>query len=321
MEEIELKILVTSNVPDEILNRLEDKFELDYHDSNVPLSKEEIIERIKDVEGLVCPLSDKIDREVIDAGNNLKIIANYGAGFDNIDFNYAKEKNIIVTNAPAPSSAVSTAELTFGLILASARKFFSGERNLREGKFLGWRPTYFLGSELRGKTLGIIGMGNIGQNLAKRALAFEMDVIYNSRNQKDEIEKLGAVYKSKEEVIKEADFLTVHTAFAPELHHMIGAEEFKMMKNTAYFINAARGPLMDEKALIDALKNNEIAGAGLDVYEFEPKVSEGLMNLDNVILIPHLGNATYEARMEMGKAVADNLEDYINGDTPRNKVN
>lgn len=321
MEEIELKILVTSNVPDEILNRLEDKFELDYHDSNVPLSKEEIIERIKDVEGLVCPLSDKIDREVIDAGNNLKIIANYGAGFDNIDFNYAKEKNIIVTNAPAPSSAVSTAELTFGLILASARKFFSGERNLREEKFLGWRPTYFLGSELRGKTLGIIGMGNIGQNLAKRALAFEMDVIYNSRNQKDEIEKLGAVYKSKEEVIKEADFLTVHTAFAPELHHMIGAEEFKMMKNTAYFINAARGPLMDEKALIDALKNNEIAGAGLDVYEFEPKVSEGLMNLDNVILIPHLGNATYEARMEMGKAVADNLEDYINGDTPRNKVN
>jgi D-3-phosphoglycerate dehydrogenase len=321
MEEIELKILVTSNVPDEILNRLEDKFELDYHDSNVPLSKEEIIERIKDVEGLVCPLSDKIDREVIDAGNNLKIIANYGAGFDNIDFNYAKEKNIIVTNAPAPSSAVSTAELTFGLILASARKFFSGERNLREGKFLGWRPTYFLGSELRGKTLGIIGMGNIGQNLAKRALAFEMDVIYNSRNQKDEIEKLGAVYKSKEEVIKEADFLTVHTAFAPELHHMIGAEEFKMMKNTAYFINAARGPLMDEEALIDALKNNEIAGAGLDVYEFEPKVSEGLMNLDNVILIPHLGNATYEARMEMGKAVADNLEDYINGDTPRNKVN
>ena len=321
MEEIELKILVTSNVPDEILNRLEDKFELDYHDSNVPLSKEEIIERIKDVEGLVCPLSDKIDREVIDAGNNLKIIANYGAGFDNIDFNYAKEKNIIVTNAPAPSSAVSTAELTFGLILASARKFFSGERNLREEKFLGWRPTYFLGSELRGKTLGIIGMGNIGQNLAKRALAFEMDVIYNSRNQKDEIEKLGAVYKSKEEVIKEADFLTVHTAFAPELHHMIGAEEFKMMKNTAYFINAARGPLMDEEALIDALKNNEIAGAGLDVYEFEPKVSEGLMNLDNVILIPHLGNATYEARMEMGKAVADNLEDYINGDTPRNKVN
>ncbi|NLD17137.1 MAG: NAD(P)-binding domain-containing protein [Tissierellia bacterium] len=316
-----MKILVTSNVPDEILNRLKENFELDYHDSNVPLSKEEIIERVRDVVGLVCPLSDKIDKDVIDAGKNLKIIANYGAGFDNIDFNYAKEKNIIVTNAPAPSSAVSTAELTFGLILASARKFFSGERNLREGNFLGWRPTYFLGSELRGKTLGIIGMGNIGQNLAKRALAFEMDVIYNSRNRKEKIEELGAVYKSKEEVIKEADFLTIHTAFAPDLKHMIGTEEFKMMKPTAYFINAARGPLMDEGALIDALKNGEIAGAGLDVYEFEPKVSEGLMDLDNVILIPHLGNATHEARMEMGKAVADNLEDYINGDTPRNKVN
>ncbi len=316
-----MKLLVTSNVPEEILSRLEENFELDYHDSNIPLSKEEIIERIKDVEGLVCPLSDKIDKDVIDEGKNLKIIANYGAGYDNIDFNYAKEKGIVVTNAPAPSSAVSTAELTFGLILASARKFFSGERNLRDGKFLGWRPTYFLGSELRGKTLGIIGMGNIGQNLAKRALAFEMKVVYYSRNRKEGIESLGAIFKSKDEVIKEADFLSIHTAFSPDLHHMIGENEFKMMKESAYFINAARGPLMNERELIEALKKGEIAGAALDVYEFEPKVSEELLELDNVILIPHLGNATNEARMEMGVAVADNLEDFIQGNTPRNKIN
>lgn len=316
-----MKLLVTSNVPDEILIRLKEGFDLDYHDSNVPLSKEEIISRIKDVDGLVCPLSDKIDREVIDAGENLKIIANYGAGFDNIDFNYAGEKDIIVTNAPAPSSAVSTAELTFGLIMALSRQFFPGERDLRKGNFLGWRPTYFLGRELRGKTLGIIGMGNIGQNLTKMALAFEMKVVYNSRNRKNQVEELGAIYKSRDEVIEEADFLSIHTAFAPELHHMIGKEEFKMMKKSAYFINAARGPLMDEAALIEALKSGEIAGAGLDVYEFEPKVSEGLLDLDNVILIPHLGNATYEARMEMGRAVADNLEDFKDGKTPRNKAN
>ncbi len=316
-----MKILVTSNVPEEIYERLEENFEIDYHDSNIPLKKEEIIDRIVDVEGLVCPLSDQIDKEVIDAGKNLKIITNYGAGFDNIDIEYAREKGIIVTNAPAPSSAVSTAELTFGLILATARKLIQGEKDLQKGNFLGWRPTYFLGHELRGKTLGIIGMGNIGSNLAKRALAFEMNVIYHSRTRKPEIEDLGVEYKERDEVIKEADFLTLHTAFAEELHHMISTEEFKMMKETATLINAARGPLVDEEALIEALKTGEIAACGLDVYEYEPKVSEELFKLDNATLLPHLGIATYEARMEMGKAVADNLEDYKKGKTPRNKVN
>lgn len=316
-----MKILITSNLPERIYNNISSDLEIDYHNSNTPLSKEEIIKRAKDVDLIICPLSDKIDREVIDSSKNLKAIFNYGAGFDNIDIEYANEKKILVTNAPAPSSAVSTAELTFGLILAISRKLIQGEKDLREGNFLGWRPTYFLGDQLKGKTLGIIGMGNIGSNLAKRALAFEMDVVYHSRNRKEEIENLGVVYKEKEELLKEADIITIHTAYKEELHHMMSEKDFSMMKESAYFINAARGPLMDEKALVNALKNKDIKGAALDVYEFEPKISKELLDLTNVTLIPHLGNATVEARMEMGKAVIDNLNDFLNDKEPRNKVN
>lgn len=316
-----MKIFVTSKVPDKILDLLKKDFELDYNDSVIPLTKKEIISKIKDSQALVCPLSDKIDREIMEAGSNLKLICNYGAGFDNIDINAANDLGIIVSNAPAPSSAVSTAELTFGLILSIARNLIQGERDLRKGNFLGWRPTYFLGSQLKGKTLGIIGMGNIGKNLAKRAMAFEMKVIYNSRNRKNDIEEAGAKYMSKEDVIKNADFLSLHTAFVPELKYMISYKEFENMKNTAYIINAARGPLIEEKALIKALKEKEIAGAALDVYEYEPKISEELLKVDNIVLEPHLGNATFEAREEMGLAVYNNLMDYKGEKSPRNKIN
>lgn len=318
-----MKVFITSRVPKEILQRIENLCEVDYEDSNIPLKNNEIIERLKGVEVLICPLSDKITREVLESENakNLKLVANYGAGYDNVDIKAAAENGIDVTNAPAPSSAVSTAELSFALMLATARKIVQGEKDLREGKFFGWRPTYFLGEELKGKTLGIIGMGNIGKNLVKRALAFDMNVIYYSRNRKEDVEALGIEYLSKDEVIKNSDFLSLHTAFSPELKHMIGEREFKMMKPTAHLINAARGPLVDEKALAEALKNKEIRSAALDVYEFEPNVTEELLELDNVVLAPHLGNATEEARLEMGNAVADNLEDYIAKRNLRNRVN
>lgn len=318
-----MKVFITSRVPKEILQRIENLCEVDYEDSNIPLKNDEIIERLKGVEVLICPLSDKITREVLESENakNLKLVANYGAGYDNVDIKAAAENGIDVTNAPAPSSAVSTAELSFALMLATARKIVQGEKDLREGKFFGWRPTYFLGEELKGKTLGIIGMGNIGKNLAKRALAFDMNVIYYSRNRKEDVEALGIEYLSKDEVIKKSDFLSLHTAFSPELKHMIGEREFKMMKSTAHLINAARGPLVDENALVEALKNKDIRSAALDVYEFEPNITAGLLELDSVVLAPHLGNATEEARLEMGNAVADNLEDYIAKRNLRNKVN
>ncbi|MDU2503860.1 MAG: 2-hydroxyacid dehydrogenase family protein [Peptoniphilus harei] len=317
-----MKLLITSNIPEKIYDDLDKNFEISYHDSNVPLSKEEIIEMIKGQDALLCPLSDKIDKDVIDAGDNLKIIANYGAGFDNIDIDYAREKGIVVTNAPAPASAVSTAELTFGLILAAARKIVSGDKVTRAGEFYGWRPTFYLGSQLKGKTLGIIGLGNIGKNLAKMARAFEMKVVYYSRTRKEDFEKeFDIEYLDRDEVIRSADFLSLHTAFVPDLRHMISKKELEMMKKSAILINASRGPIVDEDALADALIENVIAGAALDVYEFEPRVNDKLMDLDNVILAPHLGNATFEARLEMGENAKDNLIDFKNGKNPKNKVN
>ena len=317
-----MKLLITSNIPEKIYDQLDKNFDISYHDSNVPLSKEEIIEMIKGQDALLCPLSDKIDKEVIDAGDNLKIIANYGAGFDNIDIDYAREKGIVVTNAPAPASAVSTAELAFGLMLAAARKIVSGDKVTKAGEFYGWRPTFYLGSQLKGKTLGIIGLGNIGKNLAKRARAFEMKVVYYSRTRKEDFEKeFDIEYLDRDEVIRFADFLSLHTAFVPDLRHMISKKELEMMKKSAILINASRGPIVDEDALADALIENVIAGAALDVYEFEPRVNDKLMDLDNVILAPHLGNATFEARLEMGENAKDNLIDFKNGKNPKNKVN
>lgn len=317
-----MKLLITSTIPEEIFKDLENHFEITYHDSQIPLTHEEIKEKIVGQDALLCPLSDKIDKDIIDAGSSLKIIANYGAGFDNIDIDYAREKNIIVTNAPAPSSAISTAELAFALMISAARKLVSGDKLTRRGEFYGWRPTFYLGSELRGKTLGIIGLGNIGKNLSKRARAFEMNVIYYSRTRKEDFEKeYGLEYKDKDYVIKNSDFLSLHTAFVPELKHMISQKELEMMKESAILINASRGPVVDEEALAEALIRKEIAGAALDVYEFEPKVNEKLLMLDNVILAPHLGNATYEARMEMGENARDNLIQFKEGKTPQNKVN
>ena len=317
-----MKLLITSNIPEKIYDELDKNFDISYHDSNVPLKKEEIMEMIKDQDALLCPLSDKIDKDIIDAGNSLKIISNYGAGFDNIDIDYAREKGIVVTNAPAPASAVSTAELAFGLMLAAARKIVSGDKVTRAGEFYGWRPTFYLGSQLKGKTLGIIGLGNIGKNLAKRARAFEMKVIYYSRTRKEDFEKeFGLEYMDKDDVIKSSDFLSLHTAYVPELHHMISKKELEMMKKSAILINASRGPIIDEEALADALIENKIRAAALDVYEDEPRVNKKLVDLDNVILAPHLGNATFEARLEMGENARDNLIDFKNGKNPKNKVN
>ncbi len=316
-----MKILITCKIFDDLYKKLEENFEIDYNNSNTPLKKEEIMARIKDVDVLVCPLSDKIDKEIISSGKNLKIIANYGAGFDNIDLEEASKNNIIVTNAPAPSSAVSTAELAFSLILLTSRRLLEANKDLKDGNFKAWMPSYMLGQELKGKTLGIIGLGNIGKNLAKRALAFEMNVLYYSRNRKKDFEDLGLKYMEKEDLIKEADIISLHTAYSKELHHMISDAEFKLMKKDAILINAARGPLLDEAALIKALKNKETKAAGLDVYEFEPKFSQELAMMENVILLPHIGNATIEARYEMGSAVVDNLLDFKAGKKPRNSVN
>ncbi|MGO2891289.1 2-hydroxyacid dehydrogenase family protein [Enterococcus devriesei] len=277
------------------------------------LSKKELLKNVADCEVLICPLSTQVDREVIDAAPNLKLIANFGAGFNNIDAAYAKEQEIYVTNTPVVSTN-ATAELTAGLIIALSRRIVEGDRLMHHEGFEGWAPLFFLGHELKDKTLGIIGMGQIGQALGKMMQAFGMKLIYNQRHPlASEVEEsLQATYLSQAEVIQQADVLSLHAPLTEATHHLLSSESFSKMKDSAFLINAARGPLIDEVALVEALKNHQLAGAALDVYEFEPKVTEALKDFDNVILTPHIGNASVEARDQMAEIVAKNAIALLN---------
>ena len=317
------KVLITMQVPEPVVDELKKDFEIDYNDSLNFLDREDLIKRAKDASALLVPLSEKIDREIIEACDNLEIIANFGAGFDNIDIKAAAEKNIVVTNAPAKFSTQSTAEIAIGLIIDVMRGITRGEDSLRAGEFRGWKPTYGLGPSVAGKTLGIFGMGRIGQAVCKRAKALEMDVIYHSRTRLDsEKEKeLGATYVSFDDLVEKSDVISLNSSYSKDLHHLFNGDVFGRMKKTAYLVNTSRGPIIDEEALVKALAEKTIAGAGLDVYEFEPAVTEGLLKLDNVVLSPHLGNATIEAREEMGMIAAKNIILVLSGGEAINKVN
>ncbi|WP_125007802.1 2-hydroxyacid dehydrogenase family protein [Lentilactobacillus kosonis] len=293
-----------------------------FDDSESLISKPELIDLIADKDFLITPLSTPVDAEVIDAAPNLKLIANYGAGFNNIDTEYARKKGIPVTNTPKVST-VSTAEVTCGLIISLAHRIVEGDQLMRSTGFNGWAPLFFLGTELKDKTLGIIGMGQIGQAVAKRMHAFDMNIIYTQRHQLDpETEnKLGAKFVSQEELLKNADVISLHRPATPDSVHMIDTEQFKKMKSSAMFINAARGPLINEAALLQALKGQEIAGAALDVYEHEPEVDNGFKELKNVVLTPHIGNATTEARNAMAEIVATNTVKVSENQEPNYIVN
>ncbi|MBC2224866.1 NAD(P)-dependent oxidoreductase [Listeria seeligeri] len=281
------------------------------------LTEENLIKKAAKVDAIICPLSTQITAKVLESAENLKIVANIGAGFDNIDVKKAKELGIAITNTPDVSTE-ATAELTLGLILAVARRITEGDRLCRETpeEFKGWAPTFFLGTELTGKTLGIIGLGRIGQAVAKRAAAFGMKIIYSGHNPKD----WDAEFVSQEELLKRSDVVTIHAAYNPDLKHLINEETLQMMNPSAFLINAARGPVVEEAALVKALKNEEIAGAALDVFEFEPKIGEELRGLDNVVLTPHIGNATVETRSEMGRMAISNVEAVLAGKAPIHSV-
>ncbi|AQW21119.1 hydroxyacid dehydrogenase [Lentilactobacillus curieae] len=318
------KVLIAGRIPEHALNILKNaNLEVSvFDDSERLITKDELMKLIPDKDFLITPLSTPVDSETIDAGKNLKLIANFGAGFNNIDTDYAKQKGIPVTNTPKVST-VSTAEVTCGLIIGLAHRMMEGDHLMRTEGFSGWAPLFFLGTELKGKTLGIIGMGQIGQAVAKRMHAFDMNIIYTQRHQLDsETEnKLGAKFVTQDDLIKQADVISIHRPATPDAHHMIDAEQFKQMKNSAVLINAARGPLINEAALLSALKNKDIAGAALDVYENEPEVDDGFKLLNNVVLTPHIGNATTEARNAMAEIVANNTVKVANGDKPLYVVN
>ncbi|PTI97576.1 hydroxyacid dehydrogenase [Staphylococcus simulans] len=306
------KVYIAGPIPQVGLDILEkNNIEVDMYDGPGVVDQETLKNGVKDADALISILSTNVDKDVIAAGENLKVIANYGAGFNNVDIEYAESKGIYVTNTPGVSTR-STAELTFALVLAVARRIAEGDQLSRTKGFDGWAPLFFRGREVSGKTIGIFGLGNIGYAVAKRAKAFDMDILYTGPHRKEDKEKeLGAKYVDFDTLLKESDFITINAAYKPELHHLFDTEQFKQMKPTAYLVNAARGPIVNEQALADALKDKVIEGASLDVYEFEPKITEDLKSLDNVVITPHIGNATFEARDGMAEIVANNTVDVL----------
>lgn len=317
------KVFVTRRVPQPGLDLLEKEFDVTVNPYNRVLTKEEVIKGVKEADALLCLLTDTIGAEVMDANKNLKIIANYAVGYNNIDVGEATKRKIPVTNTPGVLTD-TTADLTWALLLSIARRTPEGDKFTREGKFKGWDPMLLLGSDVYKKTLGIIGFGRIGYAVAKRAIGFEMKVLYyDVARAKPEIEKEagGVEFTSIENILRNSDFISVHTVLSKETTHLISEKEFSLMKKTAYLINAARGPIIDEKALVKALKEGKIAGAALDVYEDEPELAPGLSKLDNVVLLPHLGSATIETRAKMATMAASNVVARLHGQTPPNIVN
>ena len=316
------KVTVTHNFPEVALEKLRSRAEVFYNDSGNSLSSAELIDRAGKSDAMVSYLTDKIDAGVIDAGgDHLKIIANYGAGFNNIDFAHAQKKNIWVSNTPGVLHE-TTADLTWAMLLGIARRIVESDRFTREGKFHGWQGDMFLGGDVYGKTLGVIGCGEIGAAVARRALGFDMRVLYHQRTRLSEAEekKLNARFVSLDELLKESDFITLHVPLTDQTKYMIGSDQLAMMKSTAYLIHAARGKVVDDKALVNALKNNVIAGAALDVYESEPALTEGMTELDNIIVLPHIGSASVATRDTMALLVVDNVFDALDGKTPRTLI-
>ncbi|MCD6448482.1 MAG: D-glycerate dehydrogenase [Thermoplasmata archaeon] len=314
------KIFITRRLPEEGLKML-DEHEVEIYEGDAPPSKQEIIEGMRGKDALICLLTDKIDSEVMNASPNLKIIANYAVGYDNIDVGEATKRGIFVTNTPGVLTE-TVADLAWALIMAAARRIVEGDNFMREGKFKGWAPMLLLGSDVYGKTLGIIGAGRIGQAVARRAKGFNMRILYYSRKRKENFEKeCNAEYVDLETLLREADFISLHTPLTPETYHMIGEKELKMMKSSAYLINTGRGKCVDEKALVKALKEGWIRGAALDVFENEPEIEPELKELENVVLTPHIGSASYETRSRMAVMVAENVLAALKGKIPPNCIN
>jgi len=301
------KILVSYRLPEVGLHALREKYTVIVPE-NFRFSREEIMERLPYCDALLAA-SLKVDREMIDRGTQLQIIANYGAGVDKIDVAYAKEKGIVVTNTPSAVTE-ATAELAFGLMHSLLRRITECDRRLRTDADFQWgMMREHIGHSLYGKTLGIVGLGKIGKALARRALAARMNVVYHNRRPiftKFEQES-GATYTSLFELLKQSDIVSLHTPLTPETHHLLDAEHLSIMKSSAFLINTARGAVVDEQALVEHLKEGMLAGAALDVFEQEPEVSQELLNMDNVVLVPHIGTETIESRTEMTYEAANNL--------------
>jgi lactate dehydrogenase-like 2-hydroxyacid dehydrogenase len=311
------KIYVTRLLPQPAMEKLQDYFDLSVNTEDRVLAQAEIQKNIKGKDALLCLLTDTIDKAIMDSCEHLKVISNYAVGFNNIDIQEATRRAIPVCNTPGILTE-TTADLTFALIFSIARRIVESDNFLRAGKFKGWGPMDFLGTDIYGKTLGIIGMGRIGQAVAERARGFKMNILYTAHSDK---QIAGTQFVSLTELLTQSDFVSIHLPLSPETRYLIGLNELKGMKKSAYLINTSRGPIVNEQELVYALQNNIIAGAGLDVYENEPLLTPGLVELNNTVLLPHIGSATIETRTAMGIMAAENAISIFKGEFPHSIAN
>lgn len=319
-----MKVFVTRQIPEAGINLLKEKgYEVVVFPEDRPITRDELKESVKGVDAILALLTEKIDAEILEAaGPQLKIVANYAVGFDNLKIDDFKAKNIYASNTPDVLTN-TVAEHAFGLMLTIAQRIVEADKFLRAGKYHGWEPMMMLGNDLYKKTLGVLGLGRIGSRVAHHGVkGFDMDVIYYDVKRNEEFEKeYGARFMATpEELLKEADFVSVHVPLLPTTKHLIDADRLKMMKPTAYLVNTSRGPVIDEAALVDALKNKVIKGAALDVFENEPNLAPGLADLDNVVITPHIASATVETRAAMSEVAAKNIIAALEGQVPPNNL-
>jgi len=305
-------VLVTRKLPSSVLDKLRRAADVDVYMGNAAIPRADLRARVADKAALVCLLTDAVDREVIDGAPRLKVIANVAVGFDNIDVAYAMSRGIVVTNTPDVLTE-SVADFTWALILAITRRLSEGERLLRRGEWKGWALNLLLGSELRGKQLGLVGVGRIGRAVAARAAAFGMTVAYTARRDAD---LPGAHPMSLDRLLLTSDVVSLHVPLTPDTRHLIDKRALTRMKRSAYLVNTARGPVIDEEALAWALQQHLLAGAALDVYEHEPAVHPDLLTLENVLLVPHLASATTETRTAMADLAIENVIAVLAGRPP-----
>jgi glyoxylate reductase len=317
------KLLITRAIPDEALARLKPHFDIDHYDKHTAIPRPLLLKKVKDKDGLLCILTDKVNPELLKAAPKLKAVATYSVGFDHIDIKACTDRGVVVTNTPGVLTE-STADFTWALLMSVARRVVEGDKFMRAGKYKGWDPMMLLGTDVYGKTLGIVGFGRIGQAVARRAQGFGMKVLYYDRQRlfREVEEQFGATYCELDDLLRQSDFVSLHTVLDESTFHLIDERAFALMKRSAYLINAARGPIVDEKALVKTLKAGRIRGAALDVYELEPKMAAGLRDCQNAVVVPHLASASLETRTKMGVMAAEGLLDaLIHKKTPQHAVN
>lgn len=316
------KIYITRKLPEEIVEPLREKFDVHmWHSENIGMTYEEIKTNAKDVDALWTMLSDNIDCALIESLSNVKVISNFAVGYNNIDIDAAKERGIVVTNTPGVLTE-TTADLTFALLLATARRITEVEQEIRTGKWTSWSPMQYTGMDIFGATLGVIGMGRIGEAVARRAKGFDMNVLYHNRSRKlDAEETYGLTYAELDDLLKQSDFVILLTPLTPETKGLIGKRELNLMKETAAIINVARGGIVDEQALYEALVSKKIWAAGLDVFEQEPvPVDHPLLTLPNVTVSPHIGSASIRTRLAMMQMNAKDIEAVLENSEPQNRI-